>query len=78
MNKEGYKKFTMPCHTKLWQEKKAKRDNSFGTKLSDGSWYWYTSWVDVVRAYVMSRDKLHLLQQYAHDAFFFHHKVACP
>lgn len=56
MNEEGYKKFTMPCHTKLWQQKKAKRDNSFGTKLSDGSWYWYTSWVDVVRTYCKEND----------------------
>jgi len=49
MNKEGFRTFTISQHTKLWQSKKAKSDNSYGIELDDGSWYWYTNWVDIVR-----------------------------
>ncbi|MHA3318577.1 DUF3644 domain-containing protein [Legionella pneumophila] len=50
MSEEGYKKFSIHYHTKLWKSKKAKNSN-YGVKLSDGSWYWYANWVDVVREY---------------------------
>lgn len=52
MQKEGYKKFNMHHHTILWKKKDAKKgDKKYGTKLSDGNWYWYESWVSIVRKY---------------------------
>jgi len=51
MNREGYRTFTMHKHTLLWKEKNAKENSSYGVKLSDGQWYWYATWVDVVREY---------------------------
>lgn len=50
---EGFPRFTMHSHTTLWQATDAKAPGrNFGTTLADGSWYWYASWVDHVRAHV--------------------------
>ncbi len=51
MSKEGYTLFTMHHHTNLWKAKKAKNNPKYGTTLSDGQWYWYDDWVELVRDY---------------------------
>ncbi|MFA6302794.1 MAG: DUF3644 domain-containing protein [Legionella sp.] len=50
MHNEGYKRFTMNDHTNLWKRNHA-RNSKYGVELSGGSWFWYTSWVDFVRAH---------------------------
>jgi hypothetical protein len=53
MKKEGHITFNMYHFVKLWKTKKAKDSSQYGTGLSDGQWYWYSSWIDVVRNYCM-------------------------
>ncbi|MGL6194360.1 MAG: DUF3644 domain-containing protein [Thermoguttaceae bacterium] len=49
MKKEGYKKFTTHSHTKLWQSQEAKKsDKNYGVQIQS-QWYWYVSWLEVVR-----------------------------
>jgi len=49
MNKEGYKKFGVYQHTKLWQSNDAKNESKgFGTMVVK-TWYWYDSWMLFVR-----------------------------
>ncbi|MCX5920641.1 MAG: DUF3644 domain-containing protein [Candidatus Melainabacteria bacterium] len=49
VNAQGFADFNMNHHTKLWQEKNAKKANpSYGTTLGDGQWYWYKNWLDLV------------------------------
>lgn len=49
MTKEGFSKFGMHQHTLLWKEKDAKNiAKGFGTNV-EGNWYWYESWLEVVR-----------------------------
>ncbi|OEZ90739.1 hypothetical protein DUPY_53460 [Duganella phyllosphaerae] len=48
MKTEGFK-FTMHDHTLLWKKHGAKEDGkNFGTTVSK-TWYWYESWVNLVR-----------------------------
>lgn len=55
MKEEGYPRFNLYHHTKLWQAADAKaQGKGFGTTLSDGSWYWYPAWVDQVRAHLLA------------------------
>lgn len=51
MNEEGYKKFSMYHHTKIWKDLLSKGQDLklYGVKMNDGSWYWYENWVDHVR-----------------------------
>lgn len=49
MQKEGYPKFTMHAHTKLWQRLNGKDPaKGYGTQLGVQYW-WYDRWIDVVR-----------------------------
>lgn len=49
MHKEGFAKFNMHSHTTLWQSLSAKSpENGLGVQVA-GTWYWYDSWVEVVR-----------------------------
>ena len=49
MKAEGFSKFTINKHTDLWKEKDAKNKKySYGTEVS-GTWYWYNTWVEIVR-----------------------------
>ncbi len=49
MKSEGYIRFSINKHTDLWKAKDAKNNKySFGTVVS-GTWYWYSSWIDIVR-----------------------------
>lgn len=51
MNREGYKKFGVYQHTKLWQTQDAKNESKgFGTMVVK-LWYWYDSWMSFVRNY---------------------------
>jgi hypothetical protein len=52
MNEEGYTKFTMHKHTKLWQKMNAKDPNKdFGVDVANKYWYWYDNWLEIVRNY---------------------------
>lgn len=49
MKQEGYPRFGMHEHTTLWQELDAKADGKgFGVQV-EKAWYWYDSWLEVVR-----------------------------
>ncbi len=53
MKDAGYPRFTVTRHTELWQALDAKKPGEgLGVRMSDGTWYWYQSWVDQVRAFV--------------------------
>lgn len=60
MRAEGYPRFNLYHHTKLWKDADAKAPGkAFGTTLADGAWYWYPSWVDQVRAHVQANPELY-------------------
>jgi hypothetical protein len=49
MNGEGFTKFKIHHHTTLWQSQEAKKQGKgFGVQVAK-QWYWYESWVEVVR-----------------------------
>ncbi len=50
MQEEGYPKFSLHYHTKLWRQLHARDSGKgYGVRLSDGQWYWYDRWLDRVR-----------------------------
>ncbi|MRX50435.1 DUF3644 domain-containing protein [Paracoccus sp. S-4012] len=52
---EGYPRFNVHHHTRLWQTADAKAPGkAFGITLADGAWYWYPAWVDQVRTHVQA------------------------
>ncbi len=52
MQKEGYIKFTMHKHTKLWQSLKAKDpQKGYGGIVAGKYWYWYDRWVEKVSSH---------------------------
>ena len=52
MHKEGYLKFTLYNHTKLWQSLNAKNEDGFGAVGPyPGIWLWFEPWVTRVRAH---------------------------
>ena len=51
MQKEGYKKFGVYQHTKLWQSENAKDLlRGYGVEVIK-TWYWYDTWLSFVRKY---------------------------
>lgn len=53
MNCEGFSKFNMHHHTKQWQSQEAKKKGKgFGVQVAK-QWYWYESWVEVVRKHCL-------------------------
>lgn len=51
MQEEGYPRFTMHSHTELWQVKDAKTPGKGWGVAVAGYWYWYSTWIEVVRAH---------------------------
>lgn len=52
MNKEGFPKFSLYDHTRLWQGLNAKKADGFGRiGPYKGSWIWFSPWVERVRAH---------------------------
>lgn len=53
MKEEGFRSFSVPKHTDLWQSLKARGNPQYGTYLFDGKkdWVWFESWIDVVKKY---------------------------
>lgn len=48
---DGFRNFTMHWHTELWHSLNAKDPSKgWGVEVG-GTWYWYSSWVDQVRAH---------------------------
>jgi len=51
MQNEGYPRFSMHRHTILWKQLDAKDTRyKYGIEV-EKQWYWYQSWIDVVRKY---------------------------
>jgi len=51
MRKEGYVKFNMHSHTGLWKRMDARNPaKGYGVWVQK-TWYWYESWVEMVRKY---------------------------
>jgi len=58
MKNEGFIGFSMHHHTTLWKSKDAKNPSKgFGVKV-ENTWYWYDSWLNVVREHCNSRPEL--------------------
>ena len=51
MRAEGYGKFGLHHHTKLWKELGGKNPGKGYGVVVDGTWYWYERWVDEVRSH---------------------------
>jgi hypothetical protein len=52
MKAEGYSRFSLHYHTKLWQSLDAKNvAKGYGTLVAGKVWHWYEPWVDVVRGH---------------------------
>lgn len=55
MRDEGYPWFNMHVHTELWHTMDAKNPaKGYGVPVA-GYWYWYASWIEVVRAHCRAR-----------------------
>ncbi len=51
MNTEGFPEFKLQDHIRLWQKHDGKNPaKGYGVEL-EGRWYWYESWITVVRQY---------------------------
>ena len=51
MKEEGFQHFNMHHFTQLWKSLDGKNSGKgWGTMVS-GTWYWYDSWIDVVRSH---------------------------
>ncbi|MDE0147346.1 MAG: DUF3644 domain-containing protein [Rhodospirillaceae bacterium] len=48
---EGYNRFTISKHTDLWKALDAKNPKKNLGVLISGQWYWYDSWLKIVREY---------------------------
>lgn len=49
MQEEGFKKFNMHYHTKLWKSENAKASEKyFGVQIGK-TWYWYDAWLKEIR-----------------------------
>lgn len=53
MKKDGFSDFSIHKHTKIWQTLKAAGLDltQYGVQMSDGAFYWYENWVELVRKY---------------------------
>jgi len=50
IKKEGYTNFSMHHHTQLWKKLNARSEsNNYGVMVAGRSWYWYETWLGVVR-----------------------------
>lgn len=57
MHSEGYPKFNMNDHTKLWQKMDARNETKgYGVKVVN-AWYWYENWVTAVRQHCQSNTR---------------------
>jgi len=57
MHDEGYPKFKMVNHTNLWQKMDAKNNTKgYGVQVVN-AWYWYDSWLTVVRQHCQSNKR---------------------
>lgn len=60
MKHEGFTKFNMHYHTKLWKEHDAKNPaKGFGALVADKQWHYYQSWVDLVRKHCTDNGHLY-------------------
>lgn len=63
MRSEGYSGFSMHHHTQLWKAKNAKNPTmNYGVQVAN-TWYWYDSWVEVVRDHCRRQYKLALVDR---------------
>ncbi len=49
MKDEGFQGFSMHQHTEFWKQQNARDPRKGYGSFVEGSWYWYESWVSVVR-----------------------------
>ena len=50
MREEGYVRFNMHHHTRLWKRLDAKNPGKgYGVLVSKDAWYWYDRWVEEVQ-----------------------------
>jgi hypothetical protein len=61
MRAEGFPRFTLTSHARLWLDLDAKNPaKGFGVMIGSGTWYWYDKWLDTVRSHC--RDNATLYQ----------------
>ncbi len=60
MNAEGYSKFSIRNHTRLWQSSDGKNPtNGFGTLVAGKVWHWYERWIEEVRKHCEKNRELY-------------------
>lgn len=60
MQKNGYKKFSMHEHTKLWKSEDAKNTSKGYGICIENTWYWYESWLDFVKKHCEKNSKIYI------------------
>jgi hypothetical protein len=57
MQAEGYDWFNMTSHTNLWKTRDARNPaKGYGAAVAGGYWYWYSNWLDEVRAHCVAEN----------------------
>jgi hypothetical protein len=51
MNKKGNVEVNMHHFVKCWQEKEAKKHNTYGLLLGNKEWYWYENYIQIFEQY---------------------------
>ncbi len=60
MKSEGYTKFSMHYHTKLWKNLDAKNPSKqYGALVAGKTWFWYELWVEEVRKHCISSKSIY-------------------
>jgi len=60
MKDEGFSRFNMHEHTQLWKNMDAKNlKYSYGGMVADQAWYWYESWLCVVRQHCIDNREIY-------------------
>ena len=56
MKEEGYKKYSTYHHTELWKLLAGKNPSKGYGVLIAGTWYWYDSWIEKVKAHCIDKE----------------------
>jgi len=55
---EGFPRFNLHHHAKLWLDRDAKNPaKGFGVSIGKGTWYWYDRWLETVRTHCRDHAK---------------------
>ena len=55
MQTEGYSEFNMHEFVQCWKNAHAKGDAKYGVQVAGDKWYWYETFIPVVREYCKNK-----------------------